>query len=141
MILLDVRYSYNEDGENDRLGKQQWEWLDNIFAENRNSDVTMIMSGVQILPERPFSYIEELGQPNKDRIISLIQKYKKSGVLLFSGDVHYGQLYSSKCESLTGYKLLEVCSSGLTHVLNDPYKPILNLVEAHTPEFYIVTLN
>ena len=65
--------------------------------------------------------------------MALIKKHEKSGVLFFSGDVHYAQLFTSKCSSLTGYVIPEVCSSGMTHVLTDVYFNILNTIEVHTP--------
>ena len=38
-----------------------------------------------------------------------------------------------------GYKLIEVCSSGLTHLLRDGYPTTENYCNAVTPRFYVVT--
>jgi hypothetical protein len=68
------------------------------------------------------------------RLMNLIQKHKKSGVIFLSGDVHFGQMYTSKCASLTGYVIPEMCSSGLTHIYTDLYFNIKNSVSYHTPK-------
>ena len=65
IVLLDVRFHHNEDAPGDRLGAAQYEWLDRIFSEHTDSDVTLIGSGVHIIPERFLSYVEEIGQPAK----------------------------------------------------------------------------
>lgn len=50
------------------------------------------------------------------RLVDLIEKYQKDGVVLVSGDVHCAQLLSSKCRaSSSSYKLHEITTSGLTH--------------------------
>lgn len=57
-----------------------------------------------------------------------------------SGDVHYGQFFSSKCSSYTGYKIHELCSSGLTHVLSEASPKVEIFIEGHTPKFFKVTI-
>ena len=57
-----------------------------------------------------------------------------------SGDVHYAQMYTTQCESHIGYNLIEVCSSGLTHVLRAGWPTISNFCEAHTPLHFKVKL-
>jgi phosphodiesterase/alkaline phosphatase D-like protein len=41
------------------------------------------------LPDRYGSFVEEIGVEAKNRIMELIRKNEKSGVVFFSGDVHY----------------------------------------------------
>ena len=54
-----------------------------------------------------------------------------------SGDVHWAQLFKMGCKSYTGYDVPEVCSSGLTHVLNEnTFDDIDVLMEGHTPLLY-----
>jgi hypothetical protein len=66
-----------------------------------------------------------------------VRKYEKSGVIFMSGDVHWAQLYHMGCSSYTSYDIPEVCSSGLTHVLNEnTYKGIDILMDGHTPLIY-----
>lgn len=51
--------------------------------------MTLIGSGVHVIPERYLSYVEDVGQPAKKKILDLIERYEKSGVLIMSGDVHW----------------------------------------------------
>jgi hypothetical protein len=107
-----------------------------------DADVTLIASGVHIIPERYLSYVEDVGQPAKTKILEIINKYEKSGVLLLSGDVHWAQYFHAGCTSFTGgYDLHEICSSGMTHVLsNNTWPGIKDLMEGHTPPIFKVTL-
>jgi hypothetical protein len=57
---------------------------------------------------------------------------------MMSGDVHYAQMYTTNCESDLGYKVTEVCSSGLTHTLRSGWPTIETFCEAHTSLFYKV---
>ena len=80
------------------------------------------------------SYVEDVGQPAKRKILDLVKKYQKSGVIIMSGDVHWSQIFHMGCESYTGYDVPEVCSSGLTHVLDENTYPGIDiLMEGHTP--------
>jgi len=138
--MIDVRFHYKEDESEDRLGALQYQWLNDILEQNKDSNVTFIMSGVQILAERWGSFIEEINQPTKARLLETLRKFKKSGVVFLSGDVHFGQFYKSNCESFTGYKIPELCSSGLTHILNDMYPGVKYFVDGHTPLQFKVSL-
>ena len=85
--MLDIRFDFDM-AEKDRLGKYQLEWLDELFTKNKDSDITIISSGVQILPDRWF-FTECFEWPSKKMIFNLIKKHEKSGVILLSGDVHF----------------------------------------------------
>ena len=65
-------------------------WLREILE--KPSDVTVIVSGIQIFTDRVF-FVEEFDWLNKKRfIIDLIRdtsSIKKSGYIFLSGDVHY----------------------------------------------------
>ena len=113
-----MRFHYNEDGDGDRLARRQIKWLESVIKEHSDSDVTLIGSGIHIIPQRPWTIVEDVGELAKTQILDLIGKYRKSGVILLTGDVHYAQLYHTKCTSYTGYDLTEICSSGMTHVLS-----------------------
>jgi len=55
VILLDNRYSFDKGGSGDKLGQEQWDWLDRVFQRNQaRKDVkfTMIGAGLQMLPDR-----------------------------------------------------------------------------------------
>jgi hypothetical protein len=34
MVLLDVRFHYDKQGDKDRLGDEQWEWLEAVLRLN-----------------------------------------------------------------------------------------------------------
>ena len=97
IILLDCRYSktsyFSEDS--DVLGKAQWEWLEGVFQEATETFI-LIGSGTQILPIDRI--ITEAWYPSsREKLFNLIGKYKKSGVLLLTGDVHQGQILKTFC--------------------------------------------
>lgn len=50
IILLDNRFSYNTKAK-DRLGDQQWEWLDRSLKEHRTSNLTVILAGIQMIKD------------------------------------------------------------------------------------------
>lgn len=58
IILLDGRFHYNQDKETDRFGELQYKWLEEILEYNKDTNVTLIMSGVQVLPDRFGTYFE-----------------------------------------------------------------------------------
>ena len=69
--------------------------------------------------------------------MNLLTKYKKSGAIILSGDVHYAKIHSSGCRSLTGgYFLYEFVSSGLTHHANYFQHLIEQETEWVTSDFY-----
>jgi len=110
------------------LGQAQWRWLE---AELRKpAQLRVIASSQQFAAEHNgweawanFPY-EQL------RMVELIRKTKAAGVMMISGDVHYGEI--SKLETITpradsddpvfpfsvvsaiGYSIYDVTSSGLT---------------------------
>lgn len=67
-----------------------------------------------MLPDRYF-FTEHFEWPSKKFMLDLISKHKKNGVLFLSGDVHFAQFYHMNCESVVGYNLTEMTTSGLTH--------------------------
>ena len=123
IILLDVRYSksgYMLNFHQDMLGEEQWKWLEDVLSSS-NETLTFIASGTQILP---FNRIvtEAWYQKSRLRLFNLISKTKRNGVILLSGDVHFGQILKTFCVmSKVGYDLYELTSSGLSHYLNVSY--------------------
>ncbi len=109
------------------------------MADNDDVNLTLIGSGVQILPERYGSYLEQWGQPTKDRVLGIMHRLKKSKVVFLSGDVHYAQFFETKCTSYLGYNVPELCSSGLTHVLSDISPRCEVFMQGHTPEIFRVS--
>lgn len=105
------------------------------FEEHSDADITLIGSGVQILPDRWF-FTEAFEWPSKKMLIDLINTHQKSGVILLSGDVHFAQFYHMNCQSLTGYNLTEMTTSGLTHHVNMFAKVADRVMDMVTPLFW-----
>lgn len=92
------------------LGEKQWLWLEEELK--KPSAIKIIGSSLQLLPE--FTGWESWANFPEDRkrLFALIKKHKVNGVLLISGDTHWGEV--SKVSLATDYPLWEVTSSGLT---------------------------
>lgn len=114
VILLDLRY----DKTNTYLmNEEQWKWLEEELKSNET--FTFIVTGIEFLPiNRFFGFmIQEMWyKADRQRLISLIGKLKKSGVVILSGDVHYAQILRTTCiHEEIGYHIYEFTSSGLSH--------------------------
>ena len=127
LILLDNRYfkseyapkPYNDpyppDYEGTILGKQQWEWLENLL-KNSTADIHIIASGIQVLsPNHRFekwqNYPEEY-----NRLISLLQTYSIKNPIVISGDRHMSELSQKDI----GYTVLyDATASGMTEALTN----------------------
>jgi alkaline phosphatase D len=115
--MPDLRY-YRDSKNNNLLSENQWEWLEQIF-KNSDDQIYFLVSGIQLLASNRIFNFEKWPKKELKRLIDLIQKYKKNGVVLISGDVHHAQFLSSNCNPFFGsYKLLEITTSGLTHTCN-----------------------
>lgn len=105
VILLDVRYhktKINDDTPDVlgiiillSLGEEQWKWLENILI-NANETFILIGSGTQILPfDRLVT--EAWFYESRLRLFNLIDKVKKDGIILLSGDIHSSQILKTPC--------------------------------------------
>ena len=116
VILLDVRYNKSRliDKERDILGEEQWEWFEDVLSKS-NETFILIASGTQVLPiDRLFS--EAWFPESRIRLFKLIEKTKKEGIILLTGDIHNGQILKTPCVIKgIGYDLYEITSSGLGH--------------------------
>jgi len=115
VILLDVRYNKDPPsifGGGDMLGENQWKWLEEEL-ENNKAQFTLIASGSQVLTN-DIVFIETWYAASRERLFELIRKYKLSGVILLSGDVHFAKILKHPCPERIGYNLYEFTSSGLT---------------------------
>tara|TARA_R110002050_G_scaffold115049_5_gene231012 strand:- start:14 stop:1066 length:1053 start_codon:yes stop_codon:yes gene_type:complete len=92
------------------LGEKQWLWLEEELK--KPSAIKIIGSSLQLLPE--FTGWESWANFPEDRkkLFALIKKHKVNGVLIISGDTHWGEV--SKVSLAADYPLWEVTSSGLT---------------------------
>lgn len=92
------------------LGEEQWQWLESELQ--KPSAIKIIGSSIQLLSE--FTGWESWANfpDDRKRLFSLIKKHKVNGVLIISGDTHWGEV--SKVSTEVDYPLWEVTSSGLT---------------------------
>ena len=116
-ILLDLKYSqssYLKDNKYDMLGDEQWNWLENIF-KNKKETYTFICISNQILPNDRY-IIKKWYSQSRKKLFDLIGKYKKSGVIFLSGGLGFAQILKTFCPlPKIGYNLYECTSSGLSH--------------------------
>jgi len=89
------------------LGEKQWQWLE---AELQKPEpIKIIGSSLQVLSD--FTGWEAWSNfDDKERLFGLIKKHKVNGVLLISGDTHWGEISKVQLD----YPLYDVTSSGLT---------------------------
>jgi len=132
VILLDARYHrgelervnrvYQKNETGSILGEKQWSWLENELSDEGVS-LYIIACGIQFIPE-DHDYEKWANFPQeRQKLFDLIQAKQPSGAILLSGDRHIAEISSLQVEELD-YPLLEVTSSGLTHVWeNAPQEP------------------
>lgn len=113
LILLDVRYHRESPGPRaDILGEAQWQWLAEELRHSR-AQLTLIVSGTQILPEDHRWERWAAYPAARDRLLALIESSGRPGVVLLSGDRHFAELSVIHDEAF--YPLYELTSSGMTH--------------------------
>ncbi|MFD2167093.1 alkaline phosphatase D family protein [Thalassotalea euphylliae] len=96
------------------LGEEQWQWLE---AElKKPAKLKIIGSSLQLLPE--FTGWESWANfpEDRNRLLQLIEKEQIPGVLMISGDTHWGEMSKLNAGS---YPLWEVTSSGLSEKWKD----------------------
>lgn len=103
-------YEISPDIGSSMLGEQQWRWLEKQLSAKE--PIKVIASSLQVLAE--FTGWEAWANypVDRDRLLKYIRQEKVNGVLIVSGDTHWGEL--SKLEHNLDYPLWEVTSSGLT---------------------------
>lgn len=140
LILLDTRYfrdglqlnkakdqRYHKNEEGDILGEAQWQWLEGILASD-SSEATIIVSSIQVLTDEHAYEKWSLFPKAKSRLLGLLNQYKPQNLLLLSGDRHLAEAahaYIGETEknvfglnevaNTSGFEVLEITSSGLTH--------------------------
>ena len=131
-----ARLGLGRDHDADVLGEEQWAWLENVLTapalplkvERRGvggdgggthdrPDLTVVVSSVQVTTSNPL--VESWGHfPRaRSRLFELLAKHRPRGLLLISGDVHFGEMAASAPGDAG---TLEVTSSGLTHSCTTP---------------------
>ncbi|MGO2276066.1 alkaline phosphatase D family protein [Pseudoalteromonas sp. JB197] len=92
------------------LGEAQWQWLEQELK--KPAAIKLIASSLQLLPD--FTGWESWANfpDDRKRLFTLIKKHKVNGVVIISGDTHWGEI--SQYKHNLDYPLIEVTSSGLT---------------------------
>ena len=108
-------YEVHPDPAASMLGETQWQWLEQQLQQP--ADIRIIGSSLQVLAD--FTGWEAWANFPADlnRLKALIKKHRVNGVLLISGDTHWGEM--SKVEQGLDYPLWDVTSSGLTQEWKD----------------------
>ena len=108
-------YQASPDAAASMLGEEQWQWFE---AElKKPAKIKIIASSLQLLPE--FTGWESWANfPNdRNRLLNFIKDEKITGVLMISGDTHWGEI--SKVDTNEMYPLWEVTASGLSEKWKD----------------------
>ncbi len=92
VIMLDVRYNRDAPGTGgDVLGEAQWQWL--AEALRKPADLRLLVSGFQILLDADSgSETWALFPEARQRLFDLIRHTNAEGVVLLTGDQHYGEV-------------------------------------------------
>jgi alkaline phosphatase D len=115
------------------LGQEQWKWFEDSLCSVKDDDsieTTIVVSGIQMLHVgRGAGESWSLFPHEREKLLQILGKCKARGVLLLSGDVHFGEISEGKCASTTtststtsdnkktldNNYVVEITSSGLTH--------------------------
>ncbi len=108
-------YSPTSDKNASMLGESQWQWLEQELKSDEK--IKIIASSLQLLAD--FTGWESWANypADRERLFTLIKKHKVNGVIIVSGDTHWGEL--SKYQQNLDYPLYEMTSSGLTEKWKD----------------------
>lgn len=125
IILLDTRYNRDDltpndgSGKNDYiphtdptptiLGETQWAWLTEQLLEE--ADLRLIASSIQFGHSYNGYESWTLFPHERQRFVDLVQTTGAEGLVLLSGDVHWGEI--SRLPAPGGYDLYDVTSSGI----------------------------
>ena len=113
-------YSPSKDVNASMLGEKQWQWLEKELAQP--AKIKIIASSLQLLPE--FTGWESWANfpHDRNRLLTLIKKHQVNGVIIISGDTHWGEIsnvLNDASKLSIDYPLWEVTSSGLTEEWKD----------------------
>ncbi|PPK87105.1 uncharacterized protein (DUF1499 family) [Neolewinella xylanilytica] len=124
VILLDTRYfrdtlspavragdRYGPNEEGGMLGAAQWTWLRNELQQS-NARAHVIASSIQVLPTDHGYEKWALFPRERERLMQLLAELKPALPILISGDRHLAEIM---VDTIQGFPVYEVTSSGLTH--------------------------
>ena len=125
IILLDTRFNRdahtpndgsgkndyipNVDDELTILGETQWAWLEQQFLID--ADLRLVGSSIQFAHEYNGYESWTLFPNERERFIDLVESTQANGVMVLSGDVHWGEV--SRLPLAGGYDLYDFTSSGI----------------------------
>lgn len=110
-------YMPNPDPKASMLGEAQWAWLSRQLAEP--ADLRIIGSSVQFAADGTGWEGWANFPLERQRLVDLLRTRRANGVVLLSGDMHYGEI-SRWPVADGGYPLWDITSSGLTEVWDVP---------------------
>lgn len=112
-LMLDLRYfkPLRMFGDN-FLGEQQWQWVKERF-ENSTAKLIVLCSSVQFLPDMDVKEGWQRFANSRSQMLQLIDDANRP-VMVLSGDRHFYEV--SQTQLRNGRTLVEVTSSGLTHI-------------------------
>lgn len=103
-------YQPDDDPDKTLLGEAQWNWLEETLRQP--ADLRIICSSIQFGHEYNGWESWTNLPAEQQRLVGLIGKTSADGVLLISGDVHWGEISRRDFSDL--YPLYDVTASGLT---------------------------
>ncbi|RUO73418.1 alkaline phosphatase D family protein [Idiomarina ramblicola] len=108
-------YKVHSDPDASMIGEKQWQWIEKELQ--KPARIKVIGSSLQLLAD--FTGWESWANfpSDRQRLFNLIKKHKVNGVILISGDTHWGEI--SYYDDDLDYPLWEVTSSGLTQEWKD----------------------
>ncbi|MBX3478992.1 MAG: alkaline phosphatase family protein [Caulobacter sp.] len=106
LIVLDTRYFRTSET---MLGATQWQWLEETLSEP--ADLRVLASSIPVLSEVAVGECWSRWPAEQDRLLALIGRTAASGVVIVSGDSHFGAVY--RREDGAPYPLTEMTSSSL----------------------------
>jgi alkaline phosphatase D len=126
------QYTPNADPDVTLLGEPQWQWLTEQLKQP--AELRLIASSTQIIADE--KGMDEWGNYplERQRLLDLLTESDVNGVILLSGNVHFGEVSGLE---ILDYPLLEITSSGLTHI-NERYPEMKNAYRVAGP---VVELN
>ena len=87
IVLLDIRYEYDKES-GDKVGAEQWSWLDLAFKRGKANDVNMTILGISIQTLSERELFESFSVQNKKKLFEILSDNRMENVGMISGDLH-----------------------------------------------------
>ena len=135
-------YATNDDPSATILGEEQWEWLESELRVPAR--LRLIGSSLQCVSDGHVWECWSMMPHERKRLFDLVGETRANGVVLLSGDTHWGELSRiDPADSGVGYPLWEATSSGLNQAWD--YTNMKNThrvsIPIWRPNFGLVTLD